>query len=185
VIQAASQVLSCPLGSLPCAYLGLLLSLSKPRKAELQIVLDKLAAKLPSWKAKLMSREGRRVYVRAVMTAAVIYQLVALDLDPWFFKVVDKLRRSFFWAGAADAQSGCCSVAWRLVCQPKDLGGLGLLDVRRANIALRARWAWLRKTDGSRPWSSLKLHLGCNSLALFNACRGKWFFYSILGRRLD
>jgi hypothetical protein len=103
------------------------------------------------------------------MSASVIYQLLALDLDPWFFKAVDKLRRNFFWAGSADAQSGCCSVAWRLVCQPKNLGGLGLLDIFRANIALRARWAWLRKTDGARPWSGLKLHLGHDSLALFNA----------------
>ncbi|KAM0828305.1 hypothetical protein ACQ4PT_067636 [Festuca glaucescens] len=109
-LQVATAALLCPLGSLPCSYIGLPLTLSKPRKAELQAVIDRLAAKLPLWKAKLLMREGRLVYVRAVMMASVVYQLLALDLDPWFFKSVDKLRHNFLWAGSADAQGGCC--AW-------------------------------------------------------------------------
>jgi hypothetical protein len=64
---------------------------------------------------------------------------MALDLDPWFFKAVDKLRWSFLWAGKDDTLGGCCPVAWHLVCQPKSLGGLGLHNLRRMNIALRTR----------------------------------------------
>ncbi|KAM0925087.1 hypothetical protein ACQ4PT_004437 [Festuca glaucescens] len=62
-LQVAVTALPCPISSLPCTYLGLPLSLSKPRKAYLQVVIDNLAAKLPHWKARLMSREGRLVYV--------------------------------------------------------------------------------------------------------------------------
>ncbi|KAM0866511.1 hypothetical protein ACQ4PT_042550 [Festuca glaucescens] len=62
-LQVAVTALPCPISSLPCTYLGLPLSLSKPRKADLQVVIDNLAAKLPHWKARLMSREGRLVYV--------------------------------------------------------------------------------------------------------------------------
>ena len=46
----------------------------------MQPVLDKLANKLPHWKARLLSKEGRMIYVQVVMTASVIYQLMALDL---------------------------------------------------------------------------------------------------------
>jgi hypothetical protein len=77
-----SATLPCPISHLPCTYLGLPLSLRKPRKEDLQAVLDKLAAKLPYWKARLMSREGRAVYVQAVMTSSLVYHLLALDLDP-------------------------------------------------------------------------------------------------------
>jgi mannosylglycoprotein endo-beta-mannosidase len=42
-----SATLPCPISQLPCTYLGLPLSLRKPRKEDLQAVLDKLAAKLP------------------------------------------------------------------------------------------------------------------------------------------
>jgi hypothetical protein len=47
--------------------------LRKPRKSKLQQVLDSLAARLPFWKARLLSREGRLVYVQAVMTASVVF----------------------------------------------------------------------------------------------------------------
>ncbi|KAM0834255.1 hypothetical protein ACQ4PT_063760 [Festuca glaucescens] len=164
-----STTLPCPATELPCTYLGLPLSLRKPRKEDLQDVLDKLAARLPFWKARLMSREGRVVYIQAVMTSSLIYHLLALDLDPWFFRAVDKLRRGFLWLGKEDANGGCCSVAWRLVCQPKSLGGLGLLDLRRMNTALRSRWIWFQKTEATKPWSGLDLQVGPDSWALFNA----------------
>jgi hypothetical protein len=41
------------------------------------------------------------------------------------------------------------------VCQPPDLGGLGILDLNCFGFALRLKWLWLRRTDTSRPW----LHL--------------------------
>ncbi|KAM0928574.1 hypothetical protein ACQ4PT_002562 [Festuca glaucescens] len=169
ILEEMAEALPCPLAALPCTYLGLPLSIRKPRKVELQAVLDKLAAKLPFWKACLLTREGRLVYVQAVMTASVVYQLLALDLDPWFFRAVDKLRRSFLWVGKDDAQGGCCAVAWDLVCQPKSLGSLGMHDLRRMNVALRARCVWLQKMDGSKPWSGLDVQVCQDSLALFNA----------------
>ncbi|KAM0883422.1 hypothetical protein ACQ4PT_031650 [Festuca glaucescens] len=161
--------LPCPLTELPCRYLGLPLSIGKPRKAELHAAIDKLADQLPFWKARLLSREGRLVYVQAVMGASVVYQLLALDLDPWFFKAVDKIRRGFLWADTDDAKGGCCPVAWRLVCQPKGLGGLGLHDLRRMNTALRTRWLWFNKIDAQKPWAGLDVNVGKDCVALFNA----------------
>jgi hypothetical protein len=103
------------------------------------------------------------------MSASVVYQLLALDLDPWFYKAVDKLRRSFLWVGSGDARGGSCTVAWHLVCQPKALGGLGLLNLKWMNVALRTRWAWLSRSDSSKPWHGLGVQIGSDSQALFNA----------------
>ncbi|KAM0850524.1 hypothetical protein ACQ4PT_053027 [Festuca glaucescens] len=169
LLAVVAPSLPCPLGRLPCSYLGLPLSIRKPRKAELQALLDKLAAKLPFWKARLMMREGRLVYVQAVMTALVVYHLLALDVDPWFIKAVDKLRRGFFWAGKDDARGGCCMVAWHLVCQPKSLGGLGLHNLRWLNVALRTRWLWLQRSDGSKPWQGMDVRVSGEARALFDA----------------
>jgi hypothetical protein len=58
-------------------------------------VVDKLTSKLSAWKARLLTFEGRATYVQVVMTASIIYQLMALDLEPWFLEAVDKLRRGF------------------------------------------------------------------------------------------
>jgi len=35
------------------------------------------------------------------------------------------------------------------------LGGLGVADLRRAGIALRVRWPWLRRVGQARSWASL------------------------------
>jgi hypothetical protein len=150
-IPTVRDALSCQVISLPCSYLGLPLSIRKLRKVDLQHVLDKLANKLSFWRARLMTREGRAVYVSAVMTATVIYHLMALDLEPWFLQAIDKLRRGFLWAGASEASGGCCAVAWDLVCQPKELGGLGFHNLRLLNMALRTRWLWFQKAEGARP----------------------------------
>jgi hypothetical protein len=93
-IRCSEEVLKAITLSLEC---------SKLRKEDLQLVLDKLARKLSFWKAKLLTKEGRVAFVQAVMTASVIYHLMALDVNPWFIKAVDRLRRGFLWAGKPDA----------------------------------------------------------------------------------
>lgn len=46
-------------------------------------------------------------------------------------------------------------VAWRSICKPKELGGLGIKELRLQGLALRVRWLWLRRTDPERPWQGL------------------------------
>jgi hypothetical protein len=169
VLEAITPSLECPIRDLPCTYLGLPLSLRKLRKKDLQLVLDKLARKLSFWKAKLLTKEGRVAFVQAVMTASVIYHLMALDVDPWFIKAVDRLRRDFHWAGKPDARGGCCLVAWDAICQPKSLGGLGFHDLRKLNAALRARWLWFQKSGTAKPWSGIEFSVMPESNAIFKA----------------
>jgi hypothetical protein len=115
-VAAIETHLNCTVSPLPCVYLGLPLSLKKHSKSELQIILDKLAGKLASWKSKLLTTDGRVAYAQAIMMASVIYHLMALDVDPWFIQAVDRLRRGFLWAGRPGARGGCCLVAWDKVC---------------------------------------------------------------------
>jgi hypothetical protein len=78
----------------------------------------------------LLSKDGRVAFVQVVLRASIIYQLMALDVEPWFLKAVDKLRRGFLWAGKADMRGGSCMVALDVVCQPKHLGGLGFHNLK-------------------------------------------------------
>jgi hypothetical protein len=95
-IDLVAGILPCPVVSMPCNYLGLPLSIQKLRRVDLQLVIDKLANKLSLWKARLMTREGgRAVYVQVVMTASVVYQLMALDLEPWFLQAIDSYAAGF------------------------------------------------------------------------------------------
>jgi hypothetical protein len=82
LVDSIAPDIACPLMQFPCVYLGLPLSIGRLCKGDLQLVLDKLAAKLPHWKARLLTKEGRVTYVHAIMTASVVYQLLALDMEP-------------------------------------------------------------------------------------------------------
>jgi hypothetical protein len=44
-------------------------------------------------------------------------------------------------------------LAWPKVARPKELGGLGVFDIRRLSLALRARWPWLQMTEPEKPWA--------------------------------
>jgi hypothetical protein len=67
-------------------------------------MLNKLAGRLAFWNARLLSREGRVLYIQAMLIASIVYQIRALDVDPWFIKAIYKLRRGFSWAGKEDAR---------------------------------------------------------------------------------
>jgi hypothetical protein len=50
-------------------------------------------------------------------------------------------------------------LAWFKATRPKELGGLGISDLRNHSWALRARWPWLQKTDRNRPWVDFPIHV--------------------------
>jgi hypothetical protein len=61
-------------------------------------------------------------------------------------------------------------VSWNIVHRPKNLGGLGVLDLSKFNRALRLRWQWQQRTEPEKPRSHLKLDINEIDAALFRAC---------------
>jgi hypothetical protein len=82
---------------------------------------------------------------------------MAIELPPWAFKAIEKVQKRFVWRGRKDARGGHCLLAWPKVAHPKELGGLGIYDVRNLSRALRARWLWLQKTDPNKPWAQFQI----------------------------
>ena len=163
-IARLQAILACKLETFPCKYLGIPLSVYKLKRSEEQFLIDKVAARIPGWKGQLLNVAGRVALVKATLSAIPIHTSIALCLSPWAIQAIDKLRRAFIWAGANTVAGGKCKVAWVKVCRPKELGGLGISDLRRVGIALRVRWVWRDRIEGRRPATREQ-----SALALFQA----------------
>ena len=98
-MTTVSNTLPCSISEFPCTYLGLPLSNKKLRKIDLMPWIEKIANKLPDWKATLMNTAGRITMVWFVLSAIPIYLLIAINVPKWFIKAIDKFRRGFLWKG--------------------------------------------------------------------------------------
>ena len=96
IAEAVNSTLQCTTSNFPTTYLGLPISDKKLRRGDLLPWIEKIPNKLPGWKASLMTLAGRAVLVRFVLTAILVYLLVAIQVPKWFIRAIDKIRRSFF-----------------------------------------------------------------------------------------
>ena len=62
----------CQISEFPCTYLGVPLSPYKLTKTQVQPIIEKIADRLPRWKADLLTKAGRCVLVQSVLTSMVI-----------------------------------------------------------------------------------------------------------------
>ena len=66
-VEVVNNTLSCTVSSFPSIYLGLPIS-DKKLRSDLLVWIEKIANKLPGWKASLLNLAGRTVLVRFVLT---------------------------------------------------------------------------------------------------------------------
>jgi hypothetical protein len=52
---------------------------------------------------------------------------------------------------------------------PKELKGLGIINLRKMNLALRVRWLWLSRVEASRPWKEFEIQVPPMVMEIFEA----------------
>jgi len=163
------EILECQVTQFPITYLGLPLSTKKIPRARIQAAVDTINRRLPSCHGPLMTKSGRLVWIKSVLSAIPIYAIIADGLPLWAIQEINGICRRFLWTGKEGSVRGKCTVAWPVVCRPTDLGGLGVPDLRLASIALQTRWLWLQKTDDTRAWAQLPIAVTREVSAFFDA----------------
>jgi hypothetical protein len=63
------------ISAFPDKYLGLPLHTHKLRRVDVQPLLDKIGARIPRWKGKLLSMAGGETLVKTILTSQPIYHL--------------------------------------------------------------------------------------------------------------
>jgi hypothetical protein len=93
--EVVASELRCPVVPFPLHYLGLPLTLRKPTAAQLQYLVDKVANKLPGWRASLFDRGGRLELVRATLSVIPIFSMMSLDIPVKMLSAIEKIIRGF------------------------------------------------------------------------------------------
>lgn len=145
-------ILGCLLKQFPFTYLGIpLLDRPLPRTAYISLI-EKLNKKLASWATKFLSIAGRLVLLNSILSALPVHYMTVLALPEWVLAKIDKIRKRFLWKGASEEGKGYHLVNWQTVCQPKTIGGLGILDLKIFNQALLLEWMWWWFHEENKIW---------------------------------
>lgn len=103
------------------------------------------------------------------LSAIPVHLSIAVCLSSWVIQAIDKRRFAFLWCRQDTVKVGKCRLAWETVCRLKELGGLGIVGLRRSGIALRLHWLWFEQTEPDKAWVGLHSKLEKAVLAAFHS----------------
>ncbi|XP_024158077.2 uncharacterized protein LOC112165700 [Rosa chinensis] len=154
IASAISRTCGSPLTNDLGKYLGMPLIHSRVNKHTYNGIFDKVQNRLSSWKSKALSMAGRLTLVNSVTSSIPIYTMQTAKLPMSLCDKLDKLNRDFIWGDTTDRKK-IHLVSWDVVCQPKQLGGLGIKKTEVMNQAMLAKASWRLFINDSGLWANI------------------------------
>ena len=134
-LDILSRTLGCTKGNLPFTYLGLPLSLTRPTVADYCPLVSRCEHQLVSI-SSFLSQAGRLRLTNTVFSALPTFAMSTYLLPKTVIKQIDKFRKHCLWRGLDINNKKPPKVAWTLVCDSKENGGLGVLNLQTHNQSL-------------------------------------------------
>jgi hypothetical protein len=149
-----ARTFNCAKGSLPFTYLGLPLSLTKPKVIDFSPLVTKCERRLIA-RSCFLSQAGRLEIANSVITALPMFAMSTFHMHSTVLEQIDKYRRHCIWRGADIESKKPSKTDWNTVRKPKKGGGLGVLNLRTQNEAMLLKFLhkFLNKAD--IPWVNL------------------------------
>lgn len=107
-------------------YLGFPLCHRKPSKNKLTFIIDKVASKLASWKAKSLNKAGRTILINAALQAIPRYYMHMIDFPIAIKNKLDSLCSNFFWTSKDKGKKNYLDCLEKKLCPKKLRGAWGL-----------------------------------------------------------
>jgi len=140
-LSQIASLLGFKIGSLSFTYLGVPIFKGKPKNSYFQPIADKFKLKLASWKASLLSMEGRVQLVKSVAQSMLIHCISIYSWPVSLIKDLERCMRNFIWSGDMN-QKKLVTVSWHKVCTPTKEGGLGIRNISFINEAGNLKLCW-------------------------------------------
>lgn len=97
--------------------------------------------KLRMWGTKNLSYAGRVQLRNSVLLSLHTYWATVFLLPQKLFNKICSVCRAFLWTGCANLKKSPL-VAWRIICDKKSVGGLGIRDSQLWNTAAIGKYVW-------------------------------------------
>ncbi|KAE8707901.1 hypothetical protein F3Y22_tig00110370pilonHSYRG00013 [Hibiscus syriacus] len=154
VLKEWAQSAGCCVGAFPMTYLGLLIGTTRNSELLWEPVLQKFSSKLAGWKATSLSMAGRLVLVKSVLSSLPIFYLSIFKIPLKINQKLNSLMANFLW-GDSPMKKRIHWVNWKMVCQPYEEEGLGVLDLSLTNRALLGKWVWKFANEKDSQWKKM------------------------------
>jgi hypothetical protein len=137
------RLFGCDIGLMPFTYLRIPMTHHKLRNSEWQNVIASFEKKLSDWKGKFLFSGGQLVLINLVLSNLPIFMMSFFGRPVGVLKKLD----SFLQEGHHKKKNTL--VKWKIICEPKELGGLGVTNLAIKNICLLGKWFFkLLNEDG-------------------------------------
>jgi hypothetical protein len=105
-----------------------------------------------------------------VLSSQPDYTLIILKPSKETLDEINKLQRRFLWAGDKVISGGKCKINWTKTTLPKELGGLGILNLEKFARSSRLRWLWQEWVSPGKAWFGTEVPCDGTDWLLFADC---------------
>ena len=117
-------------------------------------LIAKIENRLALWKRKFLSKGGRLVLIKSVISSILTYFFSVFKMPIGVAKRIEKLQMSFLW-GDGVIKRKMHVVNWGEVCKRKARGGLGIGRIIDKNKAMLVKWLWRFGKEENSMWKKV------------------------------
>ena len=115
-------------------------------------IIKKARQTLFSWKNRGLSLIGKVQVINTLVASLFVYKMMVLPTIPKnIVRTMDNIFREFLWSGKK------AKIAYPILQNPKDQGGLNLVHLTKKDYALKATWPIILKSEPE--YSQLVYHM--------------------------
>ncbi|KAK2640343.1 hypothetical protein Ddye_028138 [Dipteronia dyeriana] len=148
--QEWAAAFKCKKALLPITYLGMSLG-ERPSKAFWKRVLQRVEKRLALWKRKFLSKCGRLVLIKAVLSSIPTYFMSVFKMSTSVALAIEKCQRSFFWGDGVEKRK-VHAIDCKTMCSGKRNDRLGIGMMADKNNGMLAKWVWRYGKENNTMW---------------------------------